>query len=79
MNHRIYMKHGTFEVQGPSAEITRPQPTEEGMRRYDDPPAGFYEGEPCTCSKDCVDPCKGACGCRACSMSYSDDLSSDYD
>lgn len=39
-------------------------PTAEGMRRY--PPAGFKDGEPCTC-EDCPNPCNGAfCGCSAC-------------
>lgn len=58
-------------------------PTEEGKKRF--PPNGFYCGdfsdnpewwEPCTCKRECPDPCKGSCGCKACGTEYSDYLSS---
>lgn len=40
-----------------------------------------YEGIPCTCKqRHCIaDPCKGGCGCNACSSAYGDQLDSgDY-
>lgn len=56
------------------------QPTAEGMRRYW--PDGCYSandtpGTPCTCVERCPAPCKGQCGCEACSEAYGDFLSSE--
>lgn len=48
-------------------------PTEFGKRHYE--PDGYYEGYPCTCTEACDHPCKGGCGCDACSMAYGDFLS----
>jgi hypothetical protein len=59
-------------------------PTEEGKKRY--PPDGVYKGdffdknknsfwEICICKPECLDPCKGLCGCKACHVSYMDFLS----
>lgn len=48
-------------------------PTEVGKENW--PPDGFYDGEPCVCTETCDEPCKGECGCQACSNSYSDYLS----
>ncbi|CAL1238873.1 hypothetical protein [Candidatus Methylocalor cossyra] len=59
----------------------RYQSTDEGKKRY--PPFGIYKGpfwdEPhlwkvCTCKPECLDVCKGYCGCEACWESYRDSL-----
>jgi len=54
-------------------------PTSEGIKRYNSPPKGYYtaNGEkiPCTCTKKCKTPCKGACGCLACLEAYQDFMS----
>lgn len=54
------------------------EPTEEGKRRY---PNGYYSQDgidvPCTCKPECVDPCKGKCGCEACHDAYGDFLSNE--
>lgn len=36
-----------------------------------------YDGVPCTCKDNCPDPCKGACGCKACHTAYQDFLSNE--
>jgi hypothetical protein len=44
-------------------------PTEEGKRRY--PPNGFsYASIACACEPSCKKPCRGECGCPACSDIY---------
>ncbi len=50
-------------------------PTEEGRRRF--PPNGIYAEarEVCTCEPGCSVPCKGECGCKACTAAYGDFLS----
>lgn len=62
-------------------------PTDYGKTKY--PPNGHYTanveeneaGPPCTCRQECdlAGPCKGQCGCEACSEAYGDYLSEDYD
>lgn len=46
-------------------------------------PPGYYNANenmsPCTCMAWCQDPCKGSCGCKACSEAYGDCLSSQGD
>ena len=59
-----------FMEEGSSERST---PTKEGIKRR--PPDGYYMADiddrfPCTCSPECVNPCKGSCGCRACSVLY---------
>jgi hypothetical protein len=54
-----------------------PEPTEEGLRRYEDTGGRYMQGEPCTCKPECDDPCKGQCGCQACGNAYGDFLSSE--
>ncbi len=43
-------------------------------------PDGLYTANgwdtPCTCDPDCPNPCKGGCGCEACTEAYGDFLSS---
>lgn len=34
-----------------------------------------YDGEECTCTEECKQPCKGVCGCPACGAAYGDFLS----
>lgn len=52
-------------------------PTSVSRKNYPDSvPPGYYEDYPCTCDPQCDDPCKGGCGCEACSASYEDYLSS---
>jgi hypothetical protein len=56
--------------------IELPPPTETGKMMYPDDPAGYYTANgdmvPCTCKPTCTQPCKGQCGCSACSQSYAD-------
>lgn len=51
-------------------------PSEEGLKRYENT-KGFYEGIPCSCSKECSVICRGECGCHACASAYGDSL--EYD
>ncbi len=47
------------------------QPTEIGKKRY--PPNGTYDGELCTCTEQCKDPCDGTnCDCDACCCARND-------
>lgn len=57
-------------------------PSDEGKRRYPDPPVGHYNantdpGPVCTCKPGCTPSCTGTCGCEACRESYGDFLSSE--
>ena len=48
--------------------------SEEGKRRW--MPYGIYDDKyACTCTPTCPKPCKGDCGCDACSTAYGDYLS----
>jgi hypothetical protein len=38
-----------------------------------------YDGFLCTCRLKCPSACKGECGCEACRVAYSDELSVDFD
>jgi hypothetical protein len=56
------------------------EPTARGLIEF--APDGYYEGEPCTCTDACPDPCKGykpQChsenGCTAHQFCYGDFLS----
>lgn len=61
----------TFEFIGPAVSM---KTTKEGVKRY--PPFGFYgKDNPCTCTEQCSNPCKGTCGCAACRAAYNDFLS----
>ncbi len=50
-------------------------PTDTGKQRYSN---GMYEGEPCTCTELCQDPCTStkidgtSCDCDACSAARND-------
>jgi len=61
----------------PKNEMT----TIEGKKRFDETDgyyiSNFQPGTPCTCEADCPDPCKGGCGCLACTEAYGDFLSSE--
>jgi len=49
---------------------------------FPDERAPYNDGNeiiPCTCTDECPHPCKGACGCEACSKHWSDELSLDLD
>lgn len=42
----------------------------------------YFDGDEyhkCTCTDECPPQCTGKCGCKACSTSYSDFLSVDYE
>lgn len=54
------------------------EPTEEGRRRFGGDGRNA-EGTACRCEPSCQNPCKGECGCRACSDLWSDALSCDFD
>lgn len=51
-------------------------PTAEGLRRYPDQHGYFDVGDgdpqPCTCVPTCPVRCPGACGCKACSLMFTD-------
>jgi hypothetical protein len=58
------------------------EPTEEGLRRYPEPPRGHYcanevPGPVCTCKPTCENLCNGVCGCEACRHAYGDFLSTE--
>lgn len=62
-----------------SAYVKPTTPSDEGLKRYEFG-GGFYEGEPCTCTPECPEPCHGyerePCkGCEACAAAYGDYLS----
>ncbi len=52
--------------------------TDETKRRHE--PDGHYDVNgnhtPCSCTPECPYPCKGGCGCPACSEAYGDFLGS---
>ena len=70
-----YNGHVLGQIDGFTLES---RPTEEGLLRYE--PNGLYTANgndtSCTCEPSCPDPCKGGCGCDACSEAYGDFLSS---
>jgi hypothetical protein len=36
-----------------------------------------YDDIPCTCTANCQDPCRGDCGCEACTAAYGDFLTAE--
>ena len=45
-------------------------PADESAARH--PRGGTYDGQPCTCTRQCPAVCDGACGCEACLRAWFD-------